>query len=135
MFDQCTQFSCMIQHSKNMPLNSRTFFPIRLPASRILGEWPNIQHHTMNYVFFRVLERCQGAGDWCQYWHRRAVSVPLCTFRSPTRYHGEERKCPRTGQLGFLLSFTIYIRGHQVRSWRAGVPAEFSSNPNQTHPK
>ncbi|KAI2647437.1 Transposon Ty3-G Gag-Pol polyprotein [Labeo rohita] len=24
-------------------------------------------------------------------------------------------------------------RGHQTRSWRAGVPAEFSSNPNQTH--
>ncbi len=29
----------------------------------------------------------------------------------------------------------IYSRGHQVRSWRAGVPAEFSSNPNQTHLK
>ncbi len=28
-----------------------------------------------------------------------------------------------------------YTRGHQVRSWRAGVPAEFSSNPNQTHLK
>ncbi len=28
---------------------------------------------------------------------------------------------------------TLYGRGHQVRSWRAGVPAEFSSNPNQTH--
>ncbi len=25
---------------------------------------------------------------------------------------------------------TVYTRGHQVRSWRAGVPAEFSSNPN-----
>ncbi len=29
----------------------------------------------------------------------------------------------------------FYSRGHQVRSWRAGVPAEFSSNPNQTHLK
>ncbi len=28
-----------------------------------------------------------------------------------------------------------YSRGHQVRSWRAGVPAEFSSNPNQIHLK
>ncbi len=28
-----------------------------------------------------------------------------------------------------------YYRGHQVRSWRAGVPAEFSSKPNQTHLK
>ncbi len=31
--------------------------------------------------------------------------------------------------------YILYGRGHQVRSWRAGVPAEFSSNPNQTHPK
>ncbi len=29
----------------------------------------------------------------------------------------------------------LYTRGHQVRSWRVGVPAEFSSNPNQTHLK
>ncbi len=29
----------------------------------------------------------------------------------------------------------LYSRGHQVRSWRAGVPAEFSSNPNSTHLK
>ncbi len=34
--------------------------------------------------------------------------------------------------LTFLI---LYSRSHQVRSWRAGVPADFSSNPNQTHLK
>ncbi len=32
------------------------------------------------------------------------------------------------------LSF-MYSRGHQVQSWRTGVPTEFRSNPNQTHLK
>ncbi len=36
---------------------------------------------------------------------------------------------------GTLCPSSCYTRGHQVRSWRAGVPAEFSSNPNQTHLK
>ncbi len=32
-----------------------------------------------------------------------------------------------------VLLFTIYTRGGERWSWRAGVPAEFSSSPNQTH--
>ncbi|KAI2663661.1 Sodium/hydrogen exchanger 9 [Labeo rohita] len=35
--------------------------------------------------------------------------------------------------VAIVLSSTTSTRGHQTRSWRAGVPAEFSFNPNQTH--
>ncbi len=35
--------------------------------------------------------------------------------------------CSRLALRGKIWG-TLYGRGHQVRSWRAGVPAEFSSN-------
>ncbi len=31
---------------------------------------------------------------------------------------------------GSVECLMAYGKGHQVRSWSAGVPAEFSSNPN-----
>ncbi len=52
----------------------------------------------------------------------------ILRVQSKGRKRGREKEKQKT------KSF-LYIRGHQVRSWRAGVPAEFSSNPNQTHLK
>ncbi len=37
--------------------------------------------------------------------------------------------------MDYFYGTILLSRGHQVQSWRAGVPAEFSSNPNQTHLK
>ncbi len=37
--------------------------------------------------------------------------------------------------MDYFYGTILLSRDHQVKSWRAGVPAEFSSNPKQTHLK
>ncbi len=46
--------------------------------------------------------------------------------------HVTKLKSSQTGFLNMTMS-SLYSRGGELWHWRAGVPAESSSNPNQTH--
>ncbi len=71
-----------------------------------------ITHNLWFYLFYLII-----AIIWSVFQHLGLVTRRMCY------------------DVNVFVVSTLYIRGHQVRSWRAGVPAEFSSNPNQTHLK
>ncbi len=56
----------------------------------------------------------------------------LMTTSSRIMLHVTKLKSSQTGFLNMTMS-SFYSRGGELWHWRAGVPAESSSNPNQTH--
>ncbi len=113
-----------------------------MTLSDLVNCWPSGKYVHLLYMY-SILGRGSFCFNYCLNlaWHGGDQSVALL------RWYGRPGFFDSSLQLICIVGsgvshlpldntpYILYGRGHQVRSWRAGVPAEFSSNPNQTHLK